>query len=67
MIKITPQQIEGKQAEAITTTAINESLVRVNFYSASGKKIASRLVLIPADQELTDENIYKNAKVEAVE
>jgi hypothetical protein len=63
-IKIKPIQIESNEAHFVEAKPINESLVIVNFYNADVVRIASRLLLIPADEELSDEIIWRIAGVE---
>ena len=66
MNPIKPQRIENAEAVFAESEAINESLVRVNFYNASKERIASRLVRIPSEEELTEENIWKAAGFEII-
>jgi hypothetical protein len=44
--------------------AANESIVRVNFYTLEKLRIASRIVAIPPDEELSPESVWKAASVE---
>ncbi len=63
MIAIIPQLVAGLEAHFADYKAKNESIVRVNFFDADKRKIASRIVGIPSEEELTEENVWKAAKV----
>jgi len=63
MTRIHPLQIETGTAYFVEAKPKNESLVKVNYYDEQKIRIASRLILIPSNEELSDETIWKNADV----
>lgn len=63
MIPIKPKLIDGVEIHFVDFAAKNESIVRVNFYGACKCRVASTVVRIPSDQELTEANVWQAAGV----
>jgi hypothetical protein len=61
MTAITPQPFGNYEARFAEYEAATESIVRVNFYTLEKLCIASRIVAIPPDEELTPESVWKAA------
>jgi hypothetical protein len=55
--------IERQEARYAEIQAHTESVVRVSFFDAHRRRIASRIVLIPPDVELSDSEVWKAANV----
>ena len=61
--QIVPKVIDGHTAIKADYYAHNESIVRVNYFDANNVRIASTIVSIPVEQELTEENVWAAAEV----
>jgi hypothetical protein len=66
MTSIKPLSFDKYEARFAQYEAANESIVRVNFYTLERLCIASRIVAIPPDEELSPESVWKAANVEVI-
>jgi len=66
MKQIVPKNFDGHTAVKADYLAHNESIVRVNYFDANDVRIASTIISIPPEQELTEANVWAAAEVTLV-